>query len=580
MFLPTHKRTLLLAGFAAGVFVASLMVNRPDGSTGKTASASSGELPRINVTPVVAVKLVEPASASVSKRVKNVSVATSVGKILPRLEQNVADWRGYQPRKMMIAPYADLALEFEMTSVRQENGRTIWRGRNALSGAFLVTVATQNEWHAVLEIPAASSFEFHISGQAATVTETDPLVLCGNDKLVAAAAVAGVTDAVATQVAAATNTDGAEGAANTVDVLFFYDAATLEANHHNTQRIETTIAGLVESANSVLQNSGVDNLRWNFVAAYPVPTYAATSNLQDDLNQMSNTSNAVGKLVAEKCALHGVDQAVLFVASQRGDNFDGLAWIPSSQTGVAHNSAVVWNSGYVVLAHELAHNFGCRHDRQTEGAPTGDGKYGYGFRFDLNGEDTGTVMSYASTRVPFFSNPNRMYAGVHLGSAADSAVPANNSLVLSEHAQVMAASREAEQKPIITTHPQSTNASRGAEISLFVSATGSALNYQWKKNGVDLPGATTAGFVKANAVGADDGVYNVVVSNSLGQVSSENATVAVAETAAASTSAVSGSSSSAAAGSGGGGGGGAVSPWVLVAFAALGSLRLIGRVKP
>ncbi len=578
MFLRTHQRTLLLAGIAAGVFVASLLIDRPTHATAEMTGALSGELPRIEAPQVGAFQSVRLASPSVSQRVKNVSVAASVRQILPRLEETVVDWRGYQPQKMTIAPYSDLALEFEMTSVRQENGRTIWRGRNALSGAFLVTVATQNEWHAVLEIPAASSFEFHISGQVGTVTETDPLVLCGNDKLVASAAMASVTDAVASQAAVATDAVTAEGAVNTVDVLFFYDAATFTANNNNTQRIETTIAGLVESANSVLQNSGVNNLRWNFVAAYPVPTYATTNNLQDDLNLMSNSGNAVGKLVADKCTLHGVDQAVLFVATRRSDNFDGLAWIPS--TGVAHGSAVVWNSGYVVLAHELAHNFGCRHDRQTEGAATGDGKYSYGFRFELNGKDTGTVMSYAANRVPFFSNPNCTYAGVSLGVSADSDHEANNSRVLSEHSQMMAGSRSAEQKPIITTQPQSTKASRGAEISLNVSATGSVLNYQWKKNGIDLPGATTAVFAKANAAGADDGVYSVVVSNALGQVTSENATVVVVESAAdVSAASVASASSASSSSAGGSGGGGAVSPWVLVAFAALGALRLIGRAR-
>jgi len=524
----------------------------------------------------MAVQTVGLASASVSQRVKNEAISVSVRQILPRLEQNVADWRGYQPQKMTIAPYADLALEFEMTSVRQENGRTIWRGRNALSGAFLVTVATQNEWHAVLEVPAAGSFEFHISGHTATVTETDPTVLCGNDKLVAAAAVAGVMDVAVSPTSdpTSTGTNTSAGAVNTVDVLFFYDDATLTANDNNTQRIETTIAGLVESANSVLQNSGVNNLHWNFVAAYPVPTYVATGNLQDDLNQMSNSSNAVGKLVAEKCALHGVDQAMLFVGNMRADNYDGLAWIPSSSTAVAHSSVIVWNSGYVVLAHELAHNFGCRHDRQTEGAAAGDGKYSYGFRFDLNGTDTGTVMSYAPTRVPFFSNPNRVYDGVVLGSAAVSGDEANNSRVLSEHAQAMAASRDAEQKPIITNQPKSTKANRGAEISLSVSATGIDLNYQWKKDGVDLPGATAAVFTKASAAGTDEGAYSVVVSNALGQAASDNATVAVAETAVAATPAASGNSNSSASG-----GGGAVSPWVLMALAALGSLRLIGRAR-
>ena len=578
MYFHGYRRLFLLAGFAASVCVAFYLLNRVTDLKPSTTNSQSGVVPSADAGQIVVTQPVRVASASVSQHSKNSAVPVSIRQILPQLDQTIGDWRGYQPRKLTIAPYSDLALEFEMTSVRQEGGRTIWRGRNALSGAFLVTVATQNEWHAVLEIPAASSFEFHISGQAATVTENDASVLCGGGKLVAAAAVAGAVDDSASLAADAAENetdDSATTDVNTVDVLFFYDAATLAANSNNTQRIETTIVSLLESANSVLQNSSVSNLRWHYVAAYQVPDYVATGSLQDDLNQISNSSNAVGKLVADKCALHGVDQAVLFVGSRRADNNDGLAWVPSGEGTVAHNSAIIWNSGYVILAHEMAHNFGCRHDRQTEGAAQGDGKYSYGFRFDLNGKDTGTVMSYAPTRIPFFSNPNCMYAGICIGTSPDSGVEANNSRVLREHAEAMAAYRVASKAPIITANPQSVNINGGAGFSMSVSATGITLHYQWKKNGVDLPGATDAAYSKPSATGTDDGVYNVVVSNTLGQASSESASVVV--TAAATASASAGGNTDSSTGSGGGGGGGAVGPWALAALALIGSLRLVGR---
>jgi hypothetical protein len=464
-----------------------------------------------------------------------------------------------------------LALEFEMTSVRTENGRTIWRGRNALSGAFLVTVATQNEWHAVLEIPAASNFEFHISGQSATVTEKDVAVICGSDRLVSAAAVAGTT-VDPTNPGTGNSNDSSGEEVNTVDVLFFYDAATFTTSGNNAQLIETTIASTVEAANVVLQNSAVRNLRWRYVAAYPVPNYTATDKLQDDLNLITNSDNAVGKFVADKCALHGVDQAVLYVNSRRKDNYDGLAWVPNSEGTVAHSSAMVWNSGYVILAHEMAHNFGCHHDRQTEKAADDDGKYSYGFSFKLNGADAGTVMSYAPTRVPFFSNPDLAYAGIRLGVPEGQLRAANNSRVLRENAQLMAETRDASQEPIITAQPQSATVSPGAGFALSVSAAGSGLVFQWRKNGADLLGANEAVYSKSSASGSDEGVYDVVVSNSVGKDLSATASVAVA----APTSAAATSSASS---GGSGGGGGAVEPWVLAAFALLGCLRLIGRAR-
>jgi hypothetical protein len=564
----SYKRLFFLAGLAASFCAAVFLVRQA--MPGVNAHRD-GKMTVVSAQPVLPVQpVVGLASASTSQKASTAPVSASVRQILPKLERPVSDWREYQPQKMTIAPYGDLALEFEMTSVRQEGGRTIWRGRNALSGAFLVTVATQNEWHAVLEIPAASGFEFHISGQAATVTEKNATVLCGSERLGAEAAAADMTSQTLS-VSPGNRTDSSTADANTVDVLFFYDAATFAASGSNAQLIETTIVASLEAANGVLQNSAVNNLRWHYVAAYQVPTYATTDKLQDDLNLISNSSNAVGQFVSAKVALHGVDQSVLFVGSRRKDNYDGLAWVPDVQGTVAHNSAVVWNSGYVILAHELAHNFGCHHDRQTEGAVDGNGKYSYGFNFKLNnGQDVGTVMSYTPTRVPFFSNPDVSYEGIALGVADDQPKAADNSRVLRENARLMAGCRNASEAPIIVAQPQSATVSHGEGFTLTVTAAGSSLSFQWRKNGVDLPGANGAVYSKSSASATDEGVYNVVVSNDVGQASSISASVAVASPSA---------SPSTSSTSGGSGGGGAVEPWVLLAFAALGSLRLIGRAR-
>ncbi|MBK9990900.1 MAG: hypothetical protein IPP19_09255 [Verrucomicrobia bacterium] len=501
----------------------------------------------------------------------------SVQQILPQLEHRITDWRTYQPKKLTIAPYADLAMEFEMTSVRQEGGRTIWTGRNVLNGAFLVTVATQNEWHAVLEVPAASNFEFHISGQSATVTETDATVLCGNERLVASAAVAGETiDANSTPTDNSTALSA--GDVHTVDVLFFYDTETLTANNNNAQQVEISIVAMVEAANRVLENSKVDNLRWRYVAAYQVPDYTATDKLKNDLEQLTFTDNAVGQFAAEKCALHGVDQAMLLVSKKRSDDYSGLAWVPG-QGSIAHHAVMVWGGGYVVLAHELAHNFGCRHDRQTEMTATGEG-FGFGFRFSLDGKDTGTIMSYAPTRVPYFSNPELEYAGVRLGLPEGQASVTNNSRLLRENALAMAVCREATEAPVIIAQPQPARVIKGVGFSLSVTAVGDGLTYQWRKDGVALSGATDPFYAKPSASTGDVGTYDVVVGNIVGETSSASAAVAVYEpTASSGVSSSSSSGGQSGSATGSSGGGGAVEPWVLVAFALLGALRLIGRAR-
>jgi len=502
------------------------------------------------------------------------TTAATVRQILPQLAQEISDWRTYRPQKLTIAPHTDLAMEFEMTAVRQENGRTIWQGRNSLTGAFLVTVATQNDWHAVLEIPAASSFEFHITGQAASVTEKYEVGACGAGAHMADADLAQGTVVLAPDPSANTdessNGGPAPSAAAKVDVLFFYDAGTFAANGNSYNAIDTAIAARVESANLVLENSHVKNFRWHYVAAYQVPNYTATDELKNDLNTITFTDNPTGQFVDDKCALHGVDQAVVFVSGSR--DYAGIAWVPSGDDSLAHYGAVVWNTNYTVLAHELAHNFGCRHDRTTEKAASDDGKTSYGYRFTLDGADTGTVMSYAPNRVPYFSNPDLSYRGNKLGVAEGQSGAANNARLLTAKASMMTAHREPCLAPIITVQPQSTSVVRGTSLNLSVSATGEGLAYQWRKNGSAITGATGAVYSMSAAGAEDIGSYDVVVINDSGNATSASAAVVVASPS-VEASAQAGTSAQGQSG----GGGGAPSDWFFAALAVAGFFRVLRR---
>jgi formylglycine-generating enzyme required for sulfatase activity len=81
--------------------------------------------------------------------------------------------------------------------------------------------------------------------------------------------------------------------------------------------------------------------------------------------------------------------------------------------------------------------------------------------------------------------------------------------------------------PAIVSVPQTRSVARGGTTTLFVSASGDDLSYQWKKNGVDIAGATSAGLPLQNATGADEGNYTVVITNSQGSVTSDPIVVAV-----------------------------------------------------
>ncbi|MBI2924123.1 MAG: SUMF1/EgtB/PvdO family nonheme iron enzyme [Verrucomicrobia bacterium] len=80
----------------------------------------------------------------------------------------------------------------------------------------------------------------------------------------------------------------------------------------------------------------------------------------------------------------------------------------------------------------------------------------------------------------------------------------------------------------ITTQPVSQTVNAGQNASFTVTATGTApLSYQWRKNGVNISGATSA-TLTLNSVGAgNSGAYSVVVSSPQGSATSANATLAV-----------------------------------------------------
>jgi hypothetical protein len=84
------------------------------------------------------------------------------------------------------------------------------------------------------------------------------------------------------------------------------------------------------------------------------------------------------------------------------------------------------------------------------------------------------------------------------------------------------------QAPSISTQPASQSIATGAEATFTVQATGfPAPTYQWQKGGNVITGATNASYTIAQTVAADAGAYTVVVTNSLGSLTSEAATLTV-----------------------------------------------------
>lgn len=82
--------------------------------------------------------------------------------------------------------------------------------------------------------------------------------------------------------------------------------------------------------------------------------------------------------------------------------------------------------------------------------------------------------------------------------------------------------------PTILQHPQSVSSKAGSNITFSVSAVSTTLlRYQWKFNGVEIPGATASTLTITNIQLKDAGIYSVVVTDDAGSVESQPAELVV-----------------------------------------------------
>jgi hypothetical protein len=83
--------------------------------------------------------------------------------------------------------------------------------------------------------------------------------------------------------------------------------------------------------------------------------------------------------------------------------------------------------------------------------------------------------------------------------------------------------------PLITSQPVSRVNHAGTPALFAVGATGTQLQYQWAKDDLALPEATSASLVLPSVTLTDAGSYSAIVSNAFGAVTSSPATLSVAD---------------------------------------------------
>ncbi|MCX6924404.1 MAG: chitobiase/beta-hexosaminidase C-terminal domain-containing protein, partial [Verrucomicrobia bacterium] len=241
-----------------------------------------------------------------------------------------------------------------------------------------------------------------------------------------------------------------------------------------------------------------------------------------------NVTTNKGTITAHITAFHCIETGI-------GEQLDG--WIP--QTVAPGNDQVTWNilttlNGVSPSIHlsGLAANFPNGYVVQTITAARGATPQFDGVTFT-----DGVTPSHSDYTTTYYkknvgtdgtakdgtiglSSPSRAYTSDTLQIQCDNQSAGRNS-VLSGFIIT--------DKPVASTPAYSLPfVPPGGTISLSPGVIGvPPMSYQWRTNGVPIPGATSATYTKTGANGADNANYDVVVINAYGSVTSEVATVTV-----------------------------------------------------
>jgi hypothetical protein len=304
------------------------------------------------------------------------------------------------------------------------------------------------------------------------------------------------------------------------DLLVVYTPAA-SARYGNTT-LESMVMNAVEAANQAYRNSGVA-ITLNLVGLQQL-AYQETGDMKTSLKHVQGRNDGQLDEVHELRNRLGAD--IVTLIAEDGDSC-GIAWSMRGESIAAAGTAFnVVNAGCLSnqsLAHEIGHNQGNMHDRDST-TNTGAYPYSYGYRHCAqDGTGFRDVMAYACkgvARVARFSSPEATFQGQPMGIAyeTDPAHAADNVRSMNKTADTVAVFRR----------PQKLPAAQAPErLSAWTSAPGtvvlhwfdptigeSGFKVQRSSNGIDFTEIATLGpdsthFVDNDATSATRYYYRV-----------------------------------------------------------------------
>lgn len=141
------------------------------------------------------------------------------------------------------------------------------------------------------------------------------------------------------------------------------------------------------------------------------------------------------------------------------------------------------------------------------------------FQWQINGTDIpGAINQSYTTPATVLADDGALYRVV-VANTAGNATSSAATLTVTPAPVV----------PLISDHPDNQSVIEGQTATFTVLASGTApLAYQWLRNNINIPGATSSSYTTPGTILADDGSqYRVVVSNTAGNATSNTATLIV-----------------------------------------------------